>query len=131
MAKIDKVLGSISPLYGAISGKGLFGKGLVAVGDALGPAAGLMPMAASQLEKRRERKRRGEPEIPEAGEGMRKGGKVKKMAKGGKLPDLTGDGKVTRADVLKGRGVKGFAKGGKVTRGDGICKKGHTKGKMV
>lgn len=48
-----------------------------------------------------------------------------------KLPDLTGDGKVTRADVLKGRGVPGFAKGGKVTRGDGCCKKGHTKGKMV
>ena len=34
------------------------------------------------------------------------GGKVKK-----KFPDLTGDGKVTRADVLKGRGV--FRKGGK------------------
>jgi len=31
------------------------------------------------------------------------------MAKGG-FPDLTGDGKVTRADVLKGRGV--FKKGG-------------------
>jgi hypothetical protein len=25
--------------------------------------------------------------------------------KGGKFPDLTGDGKVTQADVLKGRGV--------------------------
>ena len=34
-----------------------------------------------------------------------------KFAKGGKtLPDLTGDGKITRADVLKGRGV--FKKGG-------------------
>jgi hypothetical protein len=32
--------------------------------------------------------------------------------KGGKMPDLTGDGKVTQADVLKGRGV--FKKGGKV-----------------
>jgi hypothetical protein len=33
--------------------------------------------------------------------------------KGGKVfPDLTGDGKVTRADVLKGRGV--FKKGGYV-----------------
>ena len=32
--------------------------------------------------------------------------------KGGKFPDLTGDGKVTRADVLKGRGV--FKGGGKV-----------------
>jgi len=37
------------------------------------------------------------------------GGK-KKNAKGS-FPDLTGDGKVTRADVLKGRGV--FQKGGK------------------
>tara|TARA_R110000824_G_C14789491_1_gene633074 strand:+ start:139 stop:531 length:393 start_codon:yes stop_codon:yes gene_type:complete len=36
--------------------------------------------------------------------GKKDGGKVKKF------PDLTGDGKVTRADVLKGRGV--FKKGG-------------------
>jgi hypothetical protein len=32
------------------------------------------------------------------------GGKVK-YKKGGKFPDLTGDGKVTMADILKGRGV--------------------------
>jgi len=38
------------------------------------------------------------------------------LAKGGKaFPDLTGDGKVTRADVLKGRGV--FKKGGKAKGG--------------
>jgi len=36
---------------------------------------------------------------------MKDGGKAKKF------PDLTGDGKVTRADVLKGRGV--FASGGR------------------
>lgn len=30
-----------------------------------------------------------------------------------KFPDLTGDGKVTQADVLKGRGVEGMKKGGK------------------
>ena len=35
--------------------------------------------------------------------GMKKGGKAK-------FPDLTGDGNVTRADILKGRGV--FRKGG-------------------
>jgi hypothetical protein len=29
-----------------------------------------------------------------------------------KFPDLTGDGKVTQADVLKGRGVEGMKKGG-------------------
>ena len=39
--------------------------------------------------------------------GMKKGGKAKK-----KFPDLTGDGKVTQADILKGRGV--FKKGGGV-----------------
>lgn len=43
------------------------------------------------------------------------GGKMYK--KGGKFPDLTGDGKVTQADILKGRGVeekKKMEKGGKV-----------------
>ena len=35
--------------------------------------------------------------------------------KKGSMPDLTGDGKVTRADVLKGRGV--FKHGGKVPKG--------------
>ena len=35
---------------------------------------------------------------------MKKGGSIKKMAKGG-FPDLNKDGKVTRADILKGRGV--------------------------
>ena len=43
---------------------------------------------------------------------MKAVGKKPKMAKGGSFPDLTGDGKVTKADVLKGRGV--FKKGGSV-----------------
>ncbi len=63
---------------------------------------------------------------------MKKGGAVKKMAKGGKLTDLTGDGKVTRADVLKGRGVPGFSKGGTASkRADGCATKGKTKGRFV
>lgn len=41
----------------------------------------------------------------------KKGGAAHKYKSGGsKFPDLTGDGKVTRADILKGRGV--FKKGG-------------------
>jgi hypothetical protein len=48
---------------------------------------------------------------------MKKGGSKPKMKKGGSFPDLTGDGKVTQADVLKGRGV--FKKGGSVGPGDG------------
>ena len=37
------------------------------------------------------------------------------MAK--KFPDLTGDGKVTKKDILKGRGVPGFRKGGRANTG--------------
>lgn len=48
-----------------------------------------------------------------AGKMMKSGG-MAKYTKGG-MPDLTGDGKVTRADVLKGRGV--FKHGGKVPKG--------------
>lgn len=39
---------------------------------------------------------------------------AKGYKKGGKMPDLTGDGKVTQADVLKGRGV--FKEGGTVKK---------------
>ena len=69
--------------------------------------------------------------------GMR-GGRINKsnggstMAGKKKFPDLTGDGKVTRADVLKGRGV--FSKGGRATsvmgRGQGKVIK-HKKTIMV
>ena len=32
--------------------------------------------------------------------------------KDGGFPDLTGDGKVTQKDILRGRGIEGFAEGG-------------------
>ncbi len=55
------------------------------------------------------------------------GGMIRSYEKGGmvkgSMPDLTGDGKVTRADVLKGRGVfkdggmvKSYQKGGMVSK---------------
>lgn len=60
----------------------------------------------------------------------------KKFKKGGSagFPDLNKDGKVTRADVLKGRGVEGFRRGGGV-RGmkcprDGVAMRGRTRGQM-
>ena len=64
------------------------------------------------------------------------------MFRKGGMPDLTGDGKVTRADVLKGRGVfkrcgsvKKYASGGSVSsaskRADGCATKGKTRGKFV
>lgn len=44
----------------------------------------------------------------------KKGGTTKKYKSGGSFPDLTGDGKVTKADILKGRGV--IKKGGTVKK---------------
>ena len=49
-----------------------------------------------------------------------------------KLTDLTGDGEVTQADVLKGRGV--FSKGGMAAKGmakGGMAAKGMAKGGAV
>jgi hypothetical protein len=62
---------------------------------------------------------------------MAKGGMAKKK---GKFPDLTGDGKVTQADVLKGRGVKAMKYGGSASKkkkmmGGGMVK-GYRKGGM-
>jgi hypothetical protein len=61
---------------------------------------------------------------------MAKGGMAKKK---GKFPDLTGDGKVTKADVLKGRGVKAMKYGGSASKkkmmGGGMVK-GYRKGGM-
>jgi len=158
-------IGDLSPMGGAVTGKGLFGKGLGAMNKAFGPMAGIMPRMAGAAQKKTARRAAAAAEIAAmqkadfdakraaaagmrfrpmveevmmaeeapAGTTMRKGGKVKKMAKGGKLPDLTGDGKVTRADVLKGRGVPGFKKGGSTAskRGDGCATKGKTKGRFV
>jgi hypothetical protein len=58
------------------------------------------------------------------------GGKVKKGGKG--FPDLTGDGKVTFKDVLKGRGVI-KKKGGMIKKADMLTAKmsEKKKGKMM
>ena len=60
--------------------------------------------------------------------GFAKGGKVKK----GGFPDLTGDGKVTFKDVLKGRGVI-KKKGGMIKKADMLTAKmsEKKKGKMM
>ena len=62
---------------------------------------------------------------------MRGGGMVKKLSKGGsaskpkkgKFPDLTGDGKVTKKDVLVGRGVLKRNEGGSVDKGKPLTEK--------
>jgi hypothetical protein len=68
--KTKNILGTLSPVYGLMSGQGAFGK--------LAPAAGLLPMALAKDRKEEEE----EAKAAAAG-GMKKGGTIKKMARGG------------------------------------------------
>lgn len=107
-------LGDISPLAGMVSGKGLFGKGFSELGRAMGPLSPVGYVAMKQRDKALKKKKGavGKPDgaepvmVMEAGEGMRKGGKVKKMAKGGSVSSAS-------------------------KRGDGCATKGKTKGRFV
>jgi hypothetical protein len=128
MAKMKKILGSISPFAGAVTGEGLFGKGLGAMNRALGPMAGIAPRMAGAAQKKNARRAvveaemgrrsgmlRGRPMMAEdammveeapAGVMMAKGGKAKakKMAKGGSTASKRGDGCATKGKT-KGRFV--------------------------
>jgi len=128
-------LGDISPFAGAVTGKGIFGKGLGAMNRALGPMAGIAPRMAGAAQKKTARRAataaevaamqkadfdakraaasgmRARPmveevmmaeEAPAGAPMMRKGGKVKKMAKGGSTASKRGDGIATQGKT-KGR----------------------------
>jgi hypothetical protein len=119
-------LGDISPLAGAITGRGMFGRGLGAANRVLGPMAGIAPRMAEAAQKRNARRAvveaemgrragmRGRPMVEDAmliaeapaGAMMRKGGKVKtkKMAKGGSTASKRADG-IARKGKTKGRFV--------------------------
>ena len=129
-------LGDISPFGGAVTGKGIFGKGLGAMNKALGPMAGIAPRMAGAAQKKDARRAAAEAEImamrqadfnakrnaasgmrarpmvedimvaqeAPAGVMMRKGGKVKKMAKGGSTASKRADGCATKGKT-KGRFV--------------------------
>jgi hypothetical protein len=104
-------LGDISPLAGAITGKGMFGKGLSNLADSgMGMLVPMSYLAQSQRKKALTRAEEDEEErkgrMTRTGGGMRKGGKVKKMAKGGSVSSAS-------------------------KRADGCATKGKTKGKMV
>ena len=61
--KVKEILGTVSPLYGMATGKGLFGN-----------AVGLAPAAAKEIREEEEKKRK---EAEAKAKGMKKGGYVK------------------------------------------------------
>ena len=71
------------------------GKTMLARSDMVGPTKNLRDIKRT--------KREADKFVKETLKGFNKGGPVDKKKK--KFPDLTGDGKVTFADILKGRGV--------------------------
>lgn len=111
---IGKVFGSMSPLGGAITGKGVFGRGMAAIEDATG-MGGIFPKMAQAA---RDKDRRQAAELIAAQKeadmrakirtmsGKKKGGSIKKMAKGGSISSAS-------------------------KRADGCATKGKTKGRMV
>jgi hypothetical protein len=59
--------------------------------------------------------------------GKKDGGSIKKLKDGG-FPDLSGDGKITKKDILMGRGVIKKANGGVTEAINGLKKQGLKKG---
>jgi hypothetical protein len=91
---VKKVLGSLSPIYGIATGQGMMGK----LAD-----SGMLGLGPAMIGRNRRKKSDGTEVTPqEDAAGMKKGGKVKK-----------------------------YAKGGFVKAADGIAKKGKTRGKMM
>ena len=121
MGKLAKILGSISPFAGMVTGQGAFGKGLAAMGDIMGPMSGIAPRVAKSARDKRAEEQAAEQALMEkalaeqvmaermsrAAPAMKRGGKVKKMASGG----------VAKSSASK--------------RGDGCAMRGKTRGKMV
>jgi len=144
-------LGDISPLAGAISGKGLFGKGLGAMNRALGPMAGIMPRMAGSAQKKNAAKRAAmEIEMQRKGTGMRGRPMVEDIMVDEQVPAMKKGGKVKKSDIKqdkamiasavhkhernmhKGKKPTKLAAGGSASkRADGCATKGKTKGRFV
>jgi hypothetical protein len=105
-------LGDISPLAGALTGKGMFGKGMAKLADSgMGMLLPMSYLAKSERDKDEKKKKKADGTRPMVGEEgsegeptMRKGGKVKKMAKGGSTASKRADGCATKGKT-KGRFV--------------------------
>ena len=128
--------------------KGVLAKALLGEDEAFGGDEGLIDFVRpkKKVKKKKPVKKNmgGMMKSKGSAKGGMMGGKMPRGMKKGGFPDLTGDGKVTQADVLKGRGVKpkrmkkggavkkkdpkGYSRGGAVKRrGVGIAKRGFGK----
>jgi hypothetical protein len=148
-------LGDLSPMAGAVTGKGIFGKGLGAMNRALGPMAGIMPRMAGAAQKKDARRAASAAELAamqkadfdarrNAAAGMRARPMVEEvmmaeeapagamMRKGGKVSAAQAVHKHERAKH-KGQPLTKMAKGGSTAskRADGCATKGKTKGRFV
>jgi hypothetical protein len=141
-------IGDLSPLGGAITGKGLFGKGLGAMNKALGPMAGIMPRMAGAAQKKTARRAATAAEVAAiqkaefdakraAASGMRARPMIEEVMVAEQAPAMGGRFGVTdrgenTKQFKKGGKVKKMAKGGSASkRGDGIATQGKTKGRFI
>jgi len=133
-------LGDISPVAGAISGKGLFGKGLAKLADS--GAGMLVPMSYLAKSQRDKNARRAamEVEMQKKGVGTRGRPMVEDVMMAEQVPAMKKGGKVSAAQAVhkherakhKGQPLTKMAKGGSASkRADGCATKGKTKGRFV
>jgi hypothetical protein len=104
-------------LLGGLANKalgGLMGGGNKGGGQAATAQGGQRGEAQAPMQKRKST-----DTTPVRTRGMKKGGKVSKAKNGKSFPDLNKDGKITKADILKGRGVIA-QKGAKVKKKTGM-----------
>jgi hypothetical protein len=129
-------LGDISPFAGAVTGKGIFGKGLGAMNKALGPMAGIAPRMAGAAQKKTARRAATAAEVAamqradfdakrSAAAGMRSRPMIEEVMMAEEAP-------AGAPMMRKGGKVKKMAKGGSASkRGDGIATQGKTKGRFI
>ena len=118
---IGKVLGNASMLGGAITGKGMFGKGLTALADS---GYGMLVPMSYLAQNRRDKLLAEDAAMATAEEDANRNAAVRRLMSGMKK-----GGKVK----AKAKTPKKMAKGGSTAskRGDGCATKGKTRGKMV
>ena len=132
-------LGDISPIGGALTGKGLFGKGLGKLADSgLGMLVPMSYLAKSQRDKAARKAARpaagmrSRPMMDEVMVAEEAPAGAPMMRKGGKVSAAQAVHKHER-NMHKGKKLTKMAKGGSTAskRGDGCATKGKTKGRFV